>query len=311
MLESLVEIDPVAIIVIGFAPVAQLVYLIAVEIEHSIYVAVLLGYVVDPGFIARIDNIDAALERRSQLVAILTHMAGILEEIPLLLHAIFGGIGKGTVSQVVEQRLHAILMRFFDISLYRLLVAVAVDDVGPHLHRCRRRTGQGFVVLVVPVLELHVVDVMAIEVGHDVGYILVGHVAIGREETVAREPVGGRRYIDGNAAIDGLYPVGILAVQVDHIALIVGGRRLPAPAAATQRSLLEGGTQMTVTYHHVGSPLNELVEREIHSLARSIAGFIGIELYLHVTIAIGDGIVLYVKAVAGRNRHENRNGKAG
>ena len=309
--ERLVKIDTITVVVVSLSTVAQLVYLITVEIKHGIDIAVLLNQIIDPGLIARVDNIDAALERRAQFVAIFQDVLGILEQVPLLLHTVIGRIGQGTVGQVIEQRLHAILMRLLDVPLYGLFVAVAIDDVGPHLHRGRRSPGQGFVVLIVPVLELHIIDVVTVQIGHDIGDVLTGHVAIGRKEPVAGESVGQGRYIDSDTAVDCLYAVGILAVQVDQIALIVSGRRLPSPVATRQGSLFDSRTQMTIAHHDIRSTCYRLVQGKIHSLARCIASLVGIELYLHVTIAVGDGVVLHIKTVASRNRQEDRQGEIG
>ena len=59
--EAVAKVDAVAIIVIDSATSAELVNLVAVEVEEGIDLVVALSQIVEPTFVARVDDIDVAL----------------------------------------------------------------------------------------------------------------------------------------------------------------------------------------------------------------------------------------------------------
>ena len=100
-------------------------------------------------------------------------------EHPLAANAIGLKVLQRPVAEVIEQGVHPATMRRINIPLYGGAIAVAGDDVRPHIHRLHSTATQRVMMLPVPVLELHVVDVIAVEVTYDRLNLTNGHTAIG------------------------------------------------------------------------------------------------------------------------------------
>ena len=62
-------------------------------------------------------------------------------------------------------------------------------------------------VFVMPVLILHIVDMMAVQVIHYLVNLLFAHFAIFGEKSVARKACWIGRYINGNAAQNNLFAI--------------------------------------------------------------------------------------------------------
>ena len=132
------------------------------------------------------------------------------------------------------------------------------------------------VVAVVPVLELHAVDVAAVEplhLGLRLGLRLVA--AEGRHEAVAGEarPVGAD--IDGNCCTD---VVGLFARVIDlhHIAPEVFRRCRPGPVARGEECVGDDVAQETVADARAGWRCAR--HRQCHRLARHIAALVRLNL---------------------------------
>ena len=158
---------------------AKLVDLPAVEWEDGIYLVVALREERTPGGVMRIDQIDRTLERRAQRMVIQIAVQFVSIEHPLAAHAIGLKILQCPITEVIEQGGHPMVMRRIDIPLYGGPIAVTGDDVRPHIHRLDRVATKRMMVLPVPVLELHIVDVVAVEVTDDRLNLANGYAAVG------------------------------------------------------------------------------------------------------------------------------------
>ena len=110
-------------------------------------------------------------------------------------------------------------------------VHVAVGDVLVDVEQIVACAAKRPVVLVVPVLELHAVDVAAVEVGHLVFDYTVGEFRTveGGHEAVAGETCPVARHVNGYGSENGLAVVLFLTVHFSHVAGEIGTGGCPCP----------------------------------------------------------------------------------
>ena len=120
-----------------------------------------------------------ALERRAQRVVIQMGVLSVRIKEPLFIHIIGGEVFETSVTEVVKECDHPALVRTVDVTLYRCPVAVTTDDVGPYVHRLGSRTRQRMMVFPMPVLELHIIDMIAVQIVEHRCHLTLGHTAVG------------------------------------------------------------------------------------------------------------------------------------
>ena len=158
-----------------------------------------------------------------------------LQQCPFGLHTIFVGILPRAEAEVVEDRLHAILMLLGDVAFHIFHSHPSVAYVLIPL--CERAVGVKLYRLVVhplPVLKLHAVDVETVQICHLRLYVSVlvdGALVIVKigHEAIAREARPLARHINGDGAHYCLGAVGSGGEQLCHVALIINLRWCPRP----------------------------------------------------------------------------------
>ena len=126
-----IQFHPIAVIIIHRSPVSQLVDMITVEAEYTIYIFVTCGQVSLPFRIAGIGQVNAAAERGIEGVVIFFGVVGIPENIPLFFHSIRRGVIQGAERQIVKHHFHAPFMRGIDVTLHRGQVVGTPDQIRP------------------------------------------------------------------------------------------------------------------------------------------------------------------------------------
>ena len=125
-----VEVQLLSRVGIAIATIAQLVNLIAIEVEVVVHLLVALGDIRLPIRITRVGQEDITFPAAGQYMAILTAMVSIFEHIPFFLHTVTFGIIQRTESQVVEDSLHTVTMLHADILTDDGSLVHAVGNIG-------------------------------------------------------------------------------------------------------------------------------------------------------------------------------------
>ena len=203
---------------------------------------------------------------------ILLHMVVILEDIPAFVDAVLCCIVQRPEAEVVENGLHAARVDLLDVGLQGREVGCTAGDVEVGGQRVFARAAQRPVVLVVPVLELHAVNVVAVQVvDHSVDTAL-GHLAERREESVARKAGPVARNVDADRRQDG-FTLAALLVDLDEISgevLIRGG---PGPGGSRGGLLAEVLAQVAVA--DVDGTGGHLAGREGDGLSGGVGRLVG------------------------------------
>jgi hypothetical protein len=99
----------------------------------------------------------------------------------------------------------------------------------------------------VPVLELHIVDMISVEVVQDGLDLALGHAAVGREETVTGEAARLGRHINTDSGYHRVAP-GYGHIERSHIATEIVCRRLPCPGLGGHGLLLDQLSEIGITH---------------------------------------------------------------
>ena len=111
----------------------------------------------------------------------------IFEHHPFLTYTIVYIVIQCAIEEIIEERLHTACMGSIDVSLHGSTITVAGYDVRPYFHRLCSRTAQRMMVFPMPILKLHVVDMIAVEVIHDCCYFGRRHFAVHTEKSITRK----------------------------------------------------------------------------------------------------------------------------
>ena len=196
---------------------------------------------------------------------------GILVEEACGADSVLYGIGECTVAEVVEDALHASVMLCLDVVFHAAGVDRSVCYVGIGV-QCLAVPGAspGPVMLVVPVLELHAVDMASVEPVHFCGCHTgclaaseIGHKAIAGEFL----PVG--TYVHSCGATNGL-SCGAGLVYLYHVAFEILWWSLPGPLGAGEIFFVQHFSQMHVS--HFGTQEGAAIMSELDCGAWMIAG---------------------------------------
>lgn len=133
-------------------------------------------------------------------------------------------IVKRAIAQIIEHGLHAVGMSLADIRFDDTGVDFAIGNVGIAVLHFAVAEHYGFVVFILPVIELQTVDVATVE---QCCFLADGFrgfgIVVGAHEAIARIacPVGRHIYSDG--AVDSLLATGIGSVYISEVARVVCG----------------------------------------------------------------------------------------
>ena len=171
------QIDRLPVVVVTGPATAELVDLVSVEVEDGIDVVVPLTDVLLPLAVAGIEQVDRALERSAQRMDILLRVVVVLEDVPAFVDAVLCRIVQRPEAEVVEDGLHAARVYLLDVGLQGREIGGSAGDVEVGGQRVFARAAQGPMMFVVPVLELHAVDVVAVQVVDHTFDAALGHFA--------------------------------------------------------------------------------------------------------------------------------------
>ena len=251
------------------AAIAQLVDVVAVEVESLVDIVVLLNEIVLPRLVRRVAKVDGTTPSVGQRMVVLL---AILEHSPVPAHSAVAITGVGTEEQVVEHGLHAVAVVLADVVAHHVGPDLAVGKVGPLVTMAVLVVG--YLVQILPVVVLYAVDVATVQprgLGLD-GALGLG-VVVGGHEAIARKLAPRRRHVDGNGAVDGFLVVAARHIDHGQIAGEVALRSSPAPLCARQALLAYHLGTSVVT--HTCSRGQRAVVVESHLLAGSIQTFVG------------------------------------
>ena len=209
---------------------------------------------------------------------ILRGMTLVLEDKPLRFDASLLPSIQNAETQVVEDAFHATVVLGLDVVLYGRCVDCAVCNVfvsGPKpFTSCPT---QWPVVTIVPVLELHTIDVASVQPLH-FRSCLVQRLVVpeGGNETITWEarPVG--TDVDGDCStnlIDIALRVFTRAIHFYHITPKIFRRSLPCPSTRRKQSVGNNITEVTIS--DAGTRRRHGGYRQRHNITGSIAALVG------------------------------------
>ena len=203
---------------------------------------------------------------------ILLRVVVVLEDVPAFVDAVLCRIVQRPEAEVVEDGLHAARVDLVDVGLQGREAGRTAGDVEVGGQRVFARAAQRPVVLVVPVLELHAVDVVAVQVVDHTLDAALGHLAERREEPVAREAGPVARHVDADRRQDG-FTLAALLVDFDEISgeVLVGCG--PGPGGSRGGLFAEVLAQVAVA--DVDGTGRHLAGREGDGLAGGVCRLVG------------------------------------
>ena len=269
---SLAQVDRSTAVIVKSTASSQLVYLITVEGEISIHIVIPFGKIFLPFLVGRVYQIDITFPSARQVVTVLSGMRSILKQVPFFLYSIRGSIFQGSETKIVEHGFHTETVLCFNVVLHRTCINLTVSNVHIYLVQLRACAAQRPVVLIVPVLKLHPVDMVTVQICHLFlrlrSCLLLTEIS---DKTVARETCRVTGYIYRNRADYHIRAI-FLTVNLCHVSFEIGGRRLPRPAGTVYRLLSDCFTRKAITYF--GSGRQSVVCRKYHLFSRFIESLI-------------------------------------
>ena len=246
---SLRQIHLIPLVIIAVATVAQLVYLIAIKVKIGIDIIVALGNICLPLGITRIEQIDIAFPTVGQRMGILIRMSCAFKDVPFFFHTVTRCIIERTEAKIIEHRLHSIRVLDADIILYRLCIDIPVGNILIYCIEMFARTAQRPVVLVVPILKLHTIDMATVQKSHFfLNFTFRFRSVESGDKAITRKacPVAG--YIDGNSTENDFRTVFFSAIDIRQISGEIRCRGSPRPGTACDCLFGDYLVQSTVTY---------------------------------------------------------------
>ena len=137
----------------------------------------------------------------------------------MTVYAIGSSVVEGAIAEIVEHRLHTMLMGCTDIILHDRSEHLTVSDVLIFIQEILRSTTERPMVFVLPIIKLQTVDMATVQILQFRCYLRWGlRCVIGAYETITWESLPVTRYVDSNRSIYRLLVAG-LTVDINKIAL--------------------------------------------------------------------------------------------
>ena len=161
----------------------------SVEVEVVIHLLVSFNQIILPLGITRIHKIDAALPATRKRMGVLVFTTRLLIQVPFFLDSIRTGVIKDTECKVIEHSLHSIAVLHIYILLHCCIIDITVGDILIDLVKFLHCASKRPMVLVVPVIELHAVDMTAVQELHFSLYHAISELILAKitNEAIPRE----------------------------------------------------------------------------------------------------------------------------
>ena len=240
----------VAPIVIMGATGAKLVHLVTVKIKIVVDLCHAVSHIVLPCGVSRVEQVNVALPANAeQVMIVFVAVAWVLEHIPSLLHTVGlrTVLPQSAVAEIIEQRLHVVGVHGFYELAHHVFADGAVGYVSVLLIGAI-----GTMVAPVPVLELHHIDVAAVQEGHVAGYVLLLAGLEPGGVSVAGEARPGGADVHADGGYDVLGAVALAGIDIDEVSREVCCGRFPFPPLLAEGMLGEHGGMVAIADNGVG-----------------------------------------------------------
>ena len=277
---SLTQVNRNTTIIIKRATSSQLVYLITIESEVCIYIVIPFAQIFLPFLVRRIYQINITFPSARQVMAILSSVRSILKQIPFLLHSIRSSIFQRSETKIIKHRLHTETMLRFNVIFHRTCINLPVSDIHIYLIQLYTCTAQRPVMFIMPILKLHPVDMMTVQILHLFlclfGCLLLTEIS---DKTITRETCRITGYIYRNRTDYYIRSV-LLTIKLCHVPFKISGRRLPCPARTIYRFFSHRFTRKAITYFSSGR--QSVIHCKHHFLSRFVESLVCRQVYTQI-----------------------------